>query len=73
MARTKISIQQGDIFRKNEKFDSVWVVIRVLDLIGYPPHVHISPINDERHPLTFSTAALNNPNLFTRVDRTTLH
>jgi hypothetical protein len=67
MARALKNIEQGDVFRKTEKFESLWIVTRILDLYGYPPHVHISPIHDNRHPLTYSTAALNNPNLFTRA------
>ena len=67
MASKFKAIEQGDIFRKTEKFESLWIVTRILDLYGYPPHVHLKPVNDERHPLTYATAALNNPHLFTRV------
>ena len=68
MARKNIEIKLGDVFRKNEKFESLWTVTGILNLFGYPPHVHITSIRDSRHPLTYGNAALNNPNLFIKVN-----
>jgi hypothetical protein len=67
MGRKLIHIEPGDVFRKNEKFESLWVVTGLLDLFGYPPHVHITSMKDSRHPLTYSIAALSNPNLFIKI------
>ena len=68
MTRKKIPINPGDLFRKNERFESVWVVKDHLHLFDHPPHVHIVPIDDPGRPLAYATAALDDPNLFVRLD-----
>jgi len=67
MAKAVKQIELGDIFRKNENYESLWVVTYILNLIGYPPHVHITSVKDKRLTLTYSTAALCNPKLFIKV------
>jgi len=60
-------INPGDVFRKNEHFESVWIVKDHVHLYGHPPHVHIAPIDEPGRPLTYAVAALNDPNLFQKV------
>jgi len=67
MTRGIKQIELGDIFRKNENYESVWVVTEILNLIGYPPHVHITSVKDKRLTVTYSTAALCNPKLFIKM------
>jgi hypothetical protein len=67
MKRTDTPINPGDVFRKNERYESVWVVKDHIHLVDYPPHVHIIPIDDPGRPLAYAIAALSDPNLFIRV------
>ena len=73
MTRKNIPINLGDVFRKNERFESVWVVKDYLHLFNHPPHVHIIPIDDPGRPLAYATAALDDPNLFVRLDQQQTH
>ncbi len=68
MKRTDTPINPGDVFRKHGRYESVWVVKDHLHLFGYPPHVHITPINDPARSLAYANAALSDPSLFVRVD-----
>ena len=70
MGKASKPINTGDVFRKNERFESVWVVTGHLHLDDYPPHVHIARINEPTRPLTYAVAALHDPSLFQRVAAT---
>ena len=62
------AIELGDRFRMHGKIETVWVVKKLLDLEDLPPHLHLTPDDeDDGRVLTFSLAALRDKKLFQRV------
>lgn len=69
MRQKRSPVAPGDLFRKNERYESIWKVTDLMYLAGYPPHVHIARIDDPTRPLAYAVAALNDQNLFVRCDK----
>ncbi len=67
MARKIKTIQLGDRFAKVGTYKSVWTVTRILEFPDLPTHLHITPETADHRVLTFSTSALLDEALFTRM------
>ena len=68
MATEQQSVKPGDRFIRLGPYESVWVVTRLLDMDGMPPHLHLTPEGSGPRVLTFSVAAVHDEKLFKRLD-----
>ncbi len=62
------SIEIGDKFIKPEVPDIVWVVERLVDLSGLPPHAELRVQGNPNRMMMMSQEALSDHHLFHRIE-----
>lgn len=63
-----VTVNTGDRFKMHGKIDTVWVVKKLLEISDMPPHLHITPENEnDGRVLTYAVSAILDERLFNRL------